>query len=81
MGNSNSQIKQNIQEGIPLIKEWIETKRKEYEDNTDFNELTKVINDIEKDKDYSNDAYEEGMESTPLFLHHFSLCTTLLYIT
>ena len=36
MGNSNSR-RQNIQEGILLIKEWIETKRNHFEDNNDFN--------------------------------------------
>ena len=46
MGNANSQIKQTIQEGIPLIKEWIEVKRQEYQDNDDFNELIRVINEI-----------------------------------
>ena len=59
MGNANSQIKENIQEGIPLIKEWIELKRQEYQDNDDLNELIRVINEIQIDKDFSKDAYED----------------------
>ena len=54
MGNSNSR-KQNIQEGIPLIKEWIELKRQEFENNDDFNELIRVITEIETENDYSKD--------------------------
>ena len=53
MGNLNSR-KQNIQEGIPFIKEWIERKRPEYKENTDFKELEKIVKEIEKDKNYYN---------------------------
>ena len=49
MGNLNSR-KQNIQEGIPLIKEWIELKRQEFENNDDFNELERIVKEIEKDQ-------------------------------
>ena len=59
MGNTNSQIKQNIEEGIPLIKEWIETKREIFKENDNFNELIRVINEIEEEKDYSKDAFED----------------------
>ena len=45
-----------IQKGIPLIKEWIEIKRQEFENNTDFKELIRVLNEIEKDQDFSKDA-------------------------
>ena len=48
-----------IQEGIPLIKEWIEIKKQEFEKNDYFKELIRVINEIEKDKDFSHDAYED----------------------
>ena len=58
MGNSNS-IKQRIQEGIPLIKKWIKLKRNEFEKNENFNELKRIINEIQKDQDYSKDAYED----------------------
>ena len=59
MGNTNSQIKQNIEEGIPLIKEWIETKREIFKENDNFNELIRVINEIEKDNDFSFTAFED----------------------
>ena len=52
-------MENKIQEGIPLIKEWIEVKRNQFEDNTDFKELEKIVKEIENDKDYSNDAYED----------------------
>ena len=45
-------MENKIQEGIILIKEWIEVKRKEYEDNNDFNELIRVVNEIQIEKDY-----------------------------
>ena len=52
-------MENKIQEGIPLIKEWIERKRTEFENNDNFKELIRVINEIEQDKDYSKDAYED----------------------
>ena len=52
-------MENKIKEGIPLIKEWIEIKKPEYKDNPDFKELERIINEIEKDKDYSKDAYED----------------------
>ena len=52
-------MENKIKEGISLIKEWIETKRSEFENNDDFNELIRVIKEIEKDNDYSKDAYED----------------------
>ena len=58
MGNLNSR-KQNIQEGIPLIKEWIERKRPEYKENTDFKELEKIVKEIETENDYSKDAFDD----------------------
>ena len=53
------QMEKKIQEGIPLIKEWIEVKRQEFKNNNDFSELEKIVKEIENDKDYSNDAYED----------------------
>ena len=52
-------MENKIKEGIPLIREWIERKRIEFENNDNFNELIRVINEIEKDEDFSNDAYED----------------------
>ena len=50
-------MENKIQEGIPLIKEWIETKRKEFEQNEDFNELEKIVKEIEKDKHLLNNHF------------------------
>ena len=50
-------MEKKIQEGIPLIKEWIELKRQEFENNDDFNELIRVITEIENEKDFSKDSY------------------------
>ena len=58
-----------IQEGISLIKEWIEFKRKEYQDNTDFNELIRVINEIEKIKTFQLML----MKIFVIFLDHLNL--------
>ena len=52
-------MEKKIQEGIPLIKEWIEVKRQEFENNDDFKELDRIIKDIQNERDYSNDAYED----------------------
>ena len=75
-------MEKKIQEGIPLIKEWIELKRQEFETNTDFNELIRVVKEIEKDKDYSKHAYEyiryllRPFEYIPLKIKRlFNICT------
>ena len=52
-------MEKKIQEEIQLIKEWIETITHEYKDNDNFKELIRVLNDIEKDKDFSKDSYED----------------------
>ena len=51
------QMEKKIQEGIPLIKEWIEVKRQEFKNNNDFSELEKIVKEIETENDYSKDAY------------------------
>ena len=53
------QMEKKIQEGISLIKIWIIIKKQEFKNNNDFSELEKIVKEIEKDKDYSNDAYED----------------------
>ena len=54
MGNTFSiDYKQAIQEGIPLIKGWIELKREEFEEKEEFTELVRVINEIDNEQDYS----------------------------
>ena len=52
-------MENKIKEGIPIIKEWIEIKKQEFENNDNFNELMRVVNEIEQDQDFSNDAYED----------------------
>ena len=61
MGNILSifTYQKTIQEGIPLIKEWIETKRNEFEENDDFIQLIRIINEIEEEKDYSKDSFDD----------------------
>jgi hypothetical protein len=46
-----------IQQGIPLIQEWISKQSEEINQLDDFKELTRVIDEIENEKDYSKDAY------------------------
>ena len=58
MGNTHS-VSRKIQEGIPLIKEWIESKREEFEDKEAFTELIRVVNEIEDEQDSSQQAYED----------------------
>ena len=44
-------MENKIKEGIPLIKEWIDIKKKEFQQNDNFKELIRVLNEIENDKD------------------------------
>ena len=53
------EVKDCIKEGIPIIKEWIESKREEFEENDEFKELIRVVNEIEEDQDYSQMAYDD----------------------
>ena len=50
---------ERIKEGISLIKEWIQTKKEEFEEKEEFKELVRVINEIEQENDYSKQAYED----------------------
>ena len=52
-------MENKIKEGIPLIKEWIELKNQEFEENENFNELKRIINEIETEKDFSKQSYED----------------------
>ena len=52
-------MEKKIQEGIPLIKEWIEVKRQEFKNNNDFSELEKIVKEIETENDYSKDAFDD----------------------
>ena len=42
-----------IKEAIPFIKEWIQTKKEEFEEKEEFTELVRVINEIDNEQDYS----------------------------
>ena len=60
MGNTSSiNYQQNVNEGIPLIKEWIQTKKEEFEEKDEFKELVRVITEIEAEQDYSEQAYKD----------------------
>ena len=60
MGNTSSiNYKRNVKEGIPFIKEWIQTKKEEYAENEPFTELVRVITEIETEHDYSQQSYED----------------------
>ena len=59
MGNNQSKETDRIKEGIPLIKEWIELKKHEFEENDDFKELVRVMTEIEKDQDFSKQSYND----------------------
>ena len=48
-----------VKEGIVLVTEWMNTNRQEFEENDDFKELVRVVNEIEVDQDYSQEAYED----------------------
>ena len=61
-----------IQEGIPLIKEWIEVERQEFKNNNDFSELEKIVKEIENDKDYLHLQEKGGIKSlNSIFKHSF----------
>ena len=48
-----------IKEGIILIKDWIETKKQEFAEKEKFKELVRVITEIDNEKDYSQQSYED----------------------
>ena len=50
---------ERIKEGISLIKEWIQTKKEEFEEKEEFKELVRVVTEIEQENDYSKQAYED----------------------
>ena len=52
--------KEIIQQGIPLIFDWINKQNNEQiKENEDFEELKRVIHEIQNENDYSQDAYED----------------------
>ena len=52
-------MENTIKEGISFIKEWIETKKEQFNDNANFKELIQIIDDIEKEQDFSQDSFED----------------------
>ena len=52
-------MENKFKEGILLIKEWIKLKSQELEENENFIELIRVLNEIIKEKDLSENAYED----------------------
>ena len=49
--------KERIEEGIPLIKEWLNKQEQYLKQTEDYKEAVRVINEIEEEKDFSEDAY------------------------
>ena len=60
-------MEKKIKEGIPFIKEWIETKKELFNDNTNFKELIIIIDEIEKEQDFSQDSFENIRSLLRLF--------------
>ena len=48
-----------IQQGIPLIQKWSNKQPQHIKETDDYKELQRVIKEIEQEKDYSQDAYED----------------------
>ena len=51
--------KEIIQEGIPLIQEWINKQDENTKQEEDFKELVRVITEIEQEQDFSKQSYED----------------------
>ena len=58
MGNQIN-YKQKIEQSLPLINEWIENQQEEIKQTEEYQEFVRVINEIQKEKDYSKQAYED----------------------
>ena len=50
---------ERIKEGISLIKEWIQTKKEEFEEKEEFKELVRVVTEIEQENDFSKQSFED----------------------
>ena len=51
--------KSTIIQGIPLIQQWIDTQEQNIKETEDFKELIKVIQEIDKENDYTKESYED----------------------
>ena len=75
--------KRIIQETTPLIKEWISQQKPNEEQTQIFNDLTSLLSDIEKENDYSEEAYEDLrfllrlLDNLSLQLKRYYNCATL----
>ena len=49
----------NLLEGILEVKIWSEKYKEEYEDNNDYNDLVRIVKEIDEEKDYSHCSYED----------------------
>ena len=58
MGNIINKInyKQIIQEGIPILRQWLNKQEENIKEKEDYKEIVRVINEIEEEKDFSKDA-------------------------
>ena len=76
-----------IQEGIPLIQQWLSKQDENIKQTEDYKEVERVINDIIHEEDWSKDAYLDIQfilkpfeESLPLKIKRlFNVCTLDLY--
>ena len=59
MGNTQNKInyKQVIQQGIPLIKEWLIKQEDNIKEKEEYKEVERVIKEIETEEDWSENSY------------------------
>ena len=49
--------KEIILQGIPLIQEWLSKQSEESKQKEDYKELDRVIEEIQQEKDFSEESY------------------------
>ena len=54
-----TKYKETIQKGIPLIQEWSAHQSQHVKETEDFKEVQRVIQEIENDHDFTNEAFED----------------------
>ena len=54
-----TKYKETIQKGIPLIQEWSAHQSQHIKETEDFKEVQRVIQEIENEHDFSDEAYED----------------------
>ena len=65
--------KKQIQQGFPLIKEWMIKQPQYIKETEEFKELLRVVDEIYKEEDYSKDSYEDIRYILKPFLNSLSL--------